>query len=680
MRKFSFLLLFGLIGWAAVLPNSPVEAADGEEFSITVTPAKNVEVKGDEKKFRAHHWMDEGYSGGIKDLFFSKEYEDDSMLTFEGHSLPDDNDHEANVKYSNPGIGTFQFVYESFRKYYDDSGGFFYPFSTLQSSDLNRDLELDIQSLFFSFAPEIGDQFTLLVWYEHHMKDGDKSRLNWAEAREGAVAREITPTYQSIDEKVDIFGVRGGTEIAGFDVSAEHTYERTDSDNTRYERWLSTAATPSQRKQRAQNQKPESDIFTTTFQGNRWFGEEDTSYLNLAYRYASLENEELENIVESDEFGVPTNFSFAHQIVNAQAYNEVDSHTVVGHYMYELSKTLRFTVKSRNQLMKRKGESIYPSDDSPATPDGIIDETDYSQSREKLWQFGQNFAVQYTGIEKASIYGDIELTEMNNDLNEIQRDSDYLFNWQRVTETKTKKAQYTLGTRIIPSRFYNITFQARRKYENNDYDDEVDTSGAINSAFVDSLQVIGDELTTKLTWKPLDWLQSSIRYQFNGKKYKTRVQGLSDTVETRFRSHTFTYDIFVQVMKELFVNGSYTYQDANTTTPAASSSNPAMLPGFSADLQSLLVSTSYVPTDEWSITAAVAKTFTDNFNDFTSSALPLAASNDYYTAEVTMSYAPRDKNWSVEPHYAYYHYDTTSVSEFGNYIAHVAWLDFNYHW
>ena len=50
MRKFSFLLLFGLIGWAAVLPNSPAEAAEGEEFSITVTPAKNVEVKGDEKK------------------------------------------------------------------------------------------------------------------------------------------------------------------------------------------------------------------------------------------------------------------------------------------------------------------------------------------------------------------------------------------------------------------------------------------------------------------------------------------------------------------------------------------------------------------------------------------------------------------------------------------------------
>lgn len=680
MQKYSFLLLFGLIGGMCAWPNSPAVAADGEQFSITVTPAKNVEVKGDENKFRAHNWMDDGFSGGIKDLFFSKEYEDDSMLTFEGHSLPDDNNNEANVKYSNPELGTFNFVYDSFRKYYDNSGGYFYPFSTLQSNDLSKELEMDMQSIFFSYAPVLGDQLSFLFWYEHHTKDGDKSRLNWAEAREGSLQRETTPTYQNIDEKVDIFGVRGETVISGFNVSAEQTYERTDSDNTRYERWLSTAATPSQRKQRAQNQKPESDIFTTTFQGNRWFGEEDTGYVNMAYRYASIENEELENIVESDEFGNPMNFSHAHTNPNAMAYNDVDNHTVVAHYMHELSKTLRFTVKSKNQLMKRKGESVYPTDDSPSVPDGIIDDTDYSQSREKLWLFGQNFAVQYTGIEKASIYGDIEVTEMNNDLNEIQRDGNYMFNWQRVTETKTKKTQYTVGTRIIPSRYFNVTFQARRKYENNDYDDSVDTVGAFNSAFVDSLQITGDELTTKLTWKPLKWLQNSVRYQFAGKKYKTRVQGLSDTMESRFRSHTFTYDIFVQLLDELFVNGSYTYQDANTSTPAASSTNVAMLPGFNADLQSILLSTSYVPTDEWSITAAVAKTFTDNFNDYTSSALPLASSNDFYTAEVSAQYKPKNKDWSLEPHYAYYHYDSTSVSEFGNYIAHVAWVDFNWHW
>ncbi|MBZ0165246.1 MAG: hypothetical protein K8I00_00465, partial [Candidatus Omnitrophica bacterium] len=554
MRTFQKLLLSGLLVFAMCALQSPTDAADGEEFSITITPVKNVEVKGDKNKFRAHNWMDEGYAGGIKNLFFSKEYENDSKLTFEGHLLPKDNNNGVMLDYDHAEFGKFVFEYDSFRKYFDNSGGYYYPFSTLDTTDLNKELELDIESIGFSYAPIIGDQATLVLWYKHKTKDGDKSRLTWADAREGSVTREITPSYQNIDEKVDEIGIRGETTLSGFNVSAEQTYEKMDTTAIRYERLLSTNATASQKKQRIQTQQPETEILTTTFQGERWFGD-DTSYFNMAYRYANVEAEELENIVEADEFGVPTNFSNAKTRVNATADNDIDSHIVVGHYMKQLTETFRVTAKSKNQMMRRKGNSTYPYDTSPAAPDGVIDAIDYSQTRDKLWLFGQNFAFQYTGIKRASIYGDIEITEMDNDINEIQRDITRALKWQRVTNAKTKKTAYTLGTRIVPSRYVNLTLQGKRKYENNDYDDDVDTDGSINSAFFDSMKIVGDELTTKITWKPVKWLQNSARYQFATKNYDTRVQGLSDTQESRFRSHTFTYDIFVQLMDNLFVNG-----------------------------------------------------------------------------------------------------------------------------
>lgn len=679
MRKILTYSLLPLLSFVICLGQPTSEAAEDENYSITITPGKYIWVDGDVNKFRAQNWINNNYTAGIKNLNFSKEFDKDSTLNFEGHLFPDENDNAALIDFTSKDIGTFNFEYDSFRKYYDNSGGYYYPFTTFPSIDAPRELDMDIEKLLFSFSPTLGiDDTGLTFSYERHTKDGDKSRLTWAEVVEGATARETSPSWQSIDETVDIFTLKADTIVSGINLSAEQSYEQMDTKALRYERWYSTNNTASQKKQRFQDQQPETQIYTTTLQGNKWF-DDDTVYTNIAYRYSSLSNHELENITETDENGIPANYGSPKTRVNAMADNDVDNHTLVAHYMKLITPTLKVTAKSKNNIMKRQGESTYPYD-TTSTPDGVIDAIDYSQSRNKLLLFGQNFAVQYTGLKNTSIYSDIELTEMKNDLNEIQLDIDRIFKWQRITERRTQKAVYTLGGRYVPSRKVNMTLQARHRYENNDYDDKVDTEGAINSAFFDSLRIVGDEVTTKLTWKPMRWLQNSFRYQFDTKRYDSRVQNLLDISEGRYNSHTFTYDMFVQPTENFLVNFAYTIQDAKTSTPAAASTNVANLPGFNADVQSFLISSSYTPNEETNYTTSFGLTTTDNFNDFTSTELPLGSSNSYYVTECSMQYKPKNKDWTVEPHYAYYRYDTSSVAEFGDYTAHVTWVDFSLEW
>lgn len=657
-----------------------VNAGDSN-YSLTLEPVKQVTVKGDVNKFRAHHWMDDDYSGGIKNLSFDNEYDNDTLLSFEGHLIPNENDNGVSILLSNEDVGDFNFNYSSFRKYYDNSGGYFYPFSTLATNNLDKELELDIENLTFSFSPTFGDIHGITFLYEHHVKDGDKSRLSWSGVTEGSTTKDIAPSYQHIEEEVNVVALKGETTLSNFDVSAEQRYERMDTHTVRYEKWLSTNATASQSKQRFQDQRPEAEMYTTTLNGKRWFDDEK-SFLGLAYRFNKLNATELENITETNAAGVPFNYSSAKTRVNATAENDMNDHTLVSHYMKLISPTFKVTAKLKNQILKRDGQSTYPYDASPsnAVPNGIIEATDYSVTKNSLMSFGQNFGFQYSGIKNTSIYGDVEIDEMFNDLKERQENISRVLSWERFTKTNTKKTVYTLGSRIVPSNKVNLTTQVRHRNENNDYDDKVDSASSLNSAFFDSLKVVGDEVTTKLTWKPLNWLQNSFRYQFDNKKYDSRVQNLIDTSVGRSITHTFTYDMFLEPVDNVLFNLSYSLQDAETTTPAASSSDVSALPGYNADVQSFLFSGSYTPTEEVSFISAFGYTFSDNFNDYTSNALPLGVSNNYYTVELGMNWTPKNKSFSVEPHYGYYNYNTTSTSEFGNYIAHIAWLDVNFEW
>ena len=679
------LSLIGLIAISmlCVAPNALYAAEEAKEhWSITLRPVQYGDVKGDIEKFKAHHWIKDNYVGGIKDLLYEREGKDGTLMTFEGHALPEENDKEVEFSLTKEGLGEADIHYKMFRKYFDNSGGFSYRNSTLRSLDAGQDLDLDIGHLMISLSPDLENFHDITFLYERHTKDGKKSRLTWAEAREGARRPSIAPSWQSIDEVVNIFQLEGKTEVKGVNLSAQQRYEKVESHNDRNERWLSTAATAEQRKQRHHDERPEAEIFTTTFSGQNWFNK-DKSFANVAYRYNMISNHELENILETDEFGNPANYSNSENTVNALADNDVDDHILVGQYSTNLTPNLNVAAKFKSELMIRQGESTYPHDSLPgggAAPDGVIDVIDYNKVKNKALLFGQNFSFRYNGIKTTSIYGDIEVGEVRNNLEEIQFSRLNALNWVRETDVNTKKTVWTLGTRSIPSSQFNITTQLRRRLENNDFDDIKDSpAGAINSAFYDSMKLISNELTTKWTWKLYHWLHSSIRYQLVDSKIEARAENRAQQDSTT-RSHIFTYDIVLQPTDKLFTNIAFSKQDIKTKTAANAFTSPFQLPGFNGDVSSIIFSTSYTPTETLSYTGIFTYSFSDNFNDYTASSVAYGVDNSRKSVELGMGWSPKNKNWTIEPHYAFYSHNGSAVSEYGNYNAHIAWLDITREW
>lgn len=665
------------------LAGLPPAAAEDAEISMDLF-MRYVSLKGDEEKFQAHHWMDTGAAAGIENMSYKKVFEDDSLLEFEGRYIFSENDTEGLLLWKKDNVGVMKMYYQRYPKYYGDGGGYYHPFSgAFQYTELGRELRMDMSEFLLSFDVISDNWPDLTVEYEHGDKDGEKSRLTWTGVNDSGTTRKIGPSYQVLDQETDALNIKGETEFAGMIVKGKQRFEVTDIFSLREEKNLSDTA-GSGRKIQKQWQSINSQAATSTLLGERWFNE-NKSFTSLAYRFHQIELTETQTLSEFDENLNPSCFSHCKNSPGGHADAELDSHIWTNMFFTNFTEDLSLTTKLKAEKTQRQGDALYPVDNENP-PDGLANTYESSDTKDKMWKFGENISLRYQGFETVSFYaeGDFaqgrtwlfeELKNLNG-----QDTASTSGNFLRETVTYNRKNIFTLGSRWVPVRWFDMNAQVRHGREVNDYDDVVETSSgsSARSAFIDELQIETTELSSKMTWKPAKWLRNGLRYQLLDQNFRPRVEAEEET-KSHSLSHVFTYDITLHPIERLLLTTAMSYQDYKVTTPAASASS-ARTPGFNADVKSALVSASYRIDDTKSLFSSAYYARTDNFDDFTSIGLPLGSDYTMYDVTLGLSWQPRE-NLTVKPQYSYYNYDPSSVSaEYDGYSAHVGWLDVVFHW
>lgn len=682
-RTLVVLVAFG----AGVAGTAPPAWATEAEFSITPLPLRQAFVDGDTEKFRAHHWMNDGYAGGIKEFMGRAVLPDGTEIATGGHALIDANDLGAEFSVKKEALGFLTFDYDEFRKYFDGTGGVHRRFATLQTSDTDKELALDIGK----FGVETG--LTLEGWpelgftYEREFKDGAKSRLSWTDVTEFGETRKIGPSWQDIDEIVDSFALTADHELAGFSLKGEQRWEFVRSELFREERSLSTNSTASERKIRRQDQAPEANLMTTLLEAERGFLK-DTVFVASAYRFAHMDNREFESLLESNASGVQTNFSNPKQQINARADNDYDTHTWVGNVTMSPWNFLSVGTKLKSEVIKRESNSSYPTDAVPnstggSTPNGVIDRTDVSLNNTKAVRWGEALTVRFTGIPRTALYTELELEQARVLLREDRKSLDgpdagdgssagEVFN--RETVTDVRRGAWTLGGRFAPMAALDLTAHVRRRVNNSDYDDQRESvaAGGALSAFIDMQNVHTNEFATRATYRPCRWFRSSVRYQLKQDDYSTRFEA-QDTVEAEMRSNIYTYDVVLQPHRTLTTTASFSRQTAVTSTPARLAST-ANIPAFHADVNTWLVGADYSPKPNVTWTNALQLSWADNFNDYANTGLPYGAAFQRTDFTTGVTWALTDTA-SVGADYAFFTYNPNENIESGDYGAHVIWLE-----
>src|ERR1043166_363162 len=127
-------------------------------------------------------------------------------------------------------VGFVRGGFEQWRRYYDDTGGYYRPFS-IPAFNLDRDLYLNIGRAWIEFGLTVPDLPQVVVGYEYQFKEGVKSMLE-----RGSVGdKKIFPAAKNIDEHVHVVKVDATHDISGWRIEDNARIElytqRTREDN-----------------------------------------------------------------------------------------------------------------------------------------------------------------------------------------------------------------------------------------------------------------------------------------------------------------------------------------------------------------------------------------------------------------------------------------------------------------
>lgn len=650
--------------------------AEETVFSMRVIPGRYIGVDGDDEKFRAHHWMKDGFTGGV-DLS-SRASHNGAELELGGRALPDPNDLGGLLSFRKEGLGFARAEFSEFRKYYDGTGGVYHFFNTLQANETDKELALDIGSFSVETGLTVEGWPELSFLYDRHSKDGAKSRLTWTSVKEGATTRNIGPSWQDVDEVTDSFALKAGHTLAGFELTGEQSWEFVRADFTREEKSLSTTATASDRKIRRQDQQPESDLLTTSLNAQRNFLGEKL-FFSAGYRFSHMDNREFETIIETNEAGTATNFSNPKQIRDARADNDYDAHTWVNSLALAPWKWFSVISRLKAEVVRRESSSSYPADAAPnsaggSAPNGVIDQRVVSLNETKAVRFGEALSLRFTGLPRTALYAETELEQAQARVAEDRKDllgpnAGETFN--RFTITDMDRFHAALGGQTSPCRYVSATSQISYRRNNNDYDDqrETDPTGSTaRSAFFDGQRVETKEWSSRLSFKPHPRLHPSLRYQLRDDDFATRVEA-EPIVKTGTLSHIVTADLSWQASEKLLGTASFSRQTASVTTPARAAAAAGNTPTFNVDVNTWLLSADCAATSKLTFTGTAQYTWADNFNDFSDTGLPLGVESEQVdlTGRLTVAFG---KDASVSAEYGFFHYRANSSAEAGDYDAH----------
>ncbi|MBF0618820.1 MAG: hypothetical protein HQL19_01500 [Candidatus Omnitrophica bacterium] len=683
--------------YAVVIAGTGITVSHAQEtstVSLALVPIQTAFVKGDLDKFRAMNWIKDGSQSGIGDSALNAKFGKDTIVSFEGSGMFKDSDYSGQMLVIKDGVGYIKMNYGQFRKYYDNKGGYFPSFTSASLSNsqslrlitLGKELSMDIGK----FSVEIGkgtpEDSSLSLGYQRDTKDGSKDRLTWGYVKDTAFGsttlneRLLAPTFADEETNTDTITLKGKTKAAGFTLKGEQKVVLYSGNIMSQAQMESNSATAADNQIVRATTIPNTKEMMTTLAAERW-SLNDKTFFAIGYRFAHLHND---TYWTHRELSYLTGADLNTKNYDVWAKTNQDSNIVTAQLLSNLTDKLafisRFKAEVRSTTSQSDVDTSATSAISLATASNVANVSSTAES----------FSLRYAGLPKASLYADLDLKQ--------ERYARTLFTPAAVgshagtmeTLNHTPEGLGTIGTRFSPMKSVNVTTEYKHSVKNDKL--EAFQNTIQNDAYMNIFRTDNDQVMSRVSWKPVRWLENSFKVQQVSTVY--HVQALSrDMSKTPGSERDFVYDVALLPTDKWMFNLSYSLKllkvegrgEQSTFIPPASTSN----------VYSYMLTTSYMATEKLSLFNSLefsrAKNRTNDSNSINltpnadtvngvGAVAMLWGNNDaWWDIDTGAKWEPK-KNLTIEPHYAYYTYEAYPGIEAGNYSAHVVWLDVNVKW
>ncbi len=653
---------------------------------VSVSPAARwVTVSGDERKFREHHWIKDGWSPGVEEFFLQENKTGRMRVTAEGRIFPLDEDYRVSVRYDVGELGFVHAGFEQHRRYFDDSGGFFAPFDEPLFS-LGRDLHLDVGRAWIDFGLRRPDAPQLTVGYEYRYREGLRSTLQWGEVRTTSAPllpdisgrRHIFPAVKEVDEKAHILKLDVRHDVVGVGIEDNFRAEFYDL-NTRRVNPLSltqgqTAPSRSVIVQESHNEWRAVNTLRLEKELRDWW------MVSGGYLYSAADADAAfrQNTVHVTGIPIPGDFWNSQSLVFSQESHLFNANMRLGPWE---GFTLSAGVQSEWQHQEGVGRvSLDTGNPStflliqPATIDANLDRHIVKERA----------ALRFTKIPYTQLFAEAALEQEIIGQFENQVGGGH-HDFLRDTDASSDVQDYRAGFYSSPLSRVSLGGHYRNRAKRTGYDHRVDILEGLPGegfpAFIRSRRLDAEEVEARLTLRPLNWLKTTITYQIVATDIDTETDSVTGVtpggrlLAGNLDANVYGLNLVLTPLKRWYFSGTFNYYDSRAVT---AQNGIASVAPYRGDIYSVQGAANFLLNEKIDLNANYSFSHTDYSQDNASAGLPVGIRYRQHTVQGGVT--RRFKKVSSHLQYAFYNYSEPTARGFNDYTAHAVFATMTFRW
>ncbi len=665
--------------WSEIRPQTTLR------FSVEPAVAW-ITVDGDKQQFREQWGRKEGWSGGVQEFQFQERSPEGVQLQAEGRALGNQDDYRLTLELRKPNLGFAQFGYEQYRKYYDDTGGFYEPFAT-NTIRLGKDLDVDVGHAWLDLGLTLPHWPRIVLGYEYQFKEGTKSTLAWSDVTAltppsaGLEAAALFPNAKDLDENTHILKLDLSHEIRGVRLDDSFRAEFYGLDSRRVESFpVTVGGTPAGglRYHEEYDHVQAVNALRLEKQLRDWL------LLGGGYLYSKLEGDggfsvEMIQPAVATPYGPPIDAS--NPIVLRR-----ESH------IYNLSSLwgpwdgLSLTAGVQNEWTHEDGFGRGLA--QVLAPDQPAFQHLYSSQRDKAI-LQEDAGLRYTRLPFTVLFADARFRQEWIDHYERDENSLDAQDFLRDTNARNDLKDVRTGFTVSPWPVVSLSADYRRSWEQTDYDHDRDTTpnpvvpavgfipGNGYPAFIRRRDLDSDEVEARLVLHPLRWLKTTLKYQRVTTDYRTvtdpsTLLGAGTVLPGgaidagRYDANIYSLNTTLARWRRLNLSTTLSYSDTRTITGV---NGRAGVAPYEGDIWSVLSSANFIVNQSTDAQVSYSFSRADYRQSKGGDVLPLGIVYDRHgvIAGLTRRFG---KRMSASLQYGFFSYSEPTSGGARDYVAH----------
>ena len=652
------------------------EVTTSNAFDLAISPmVGGTFVSGDKRKFREERYRREGVDQGLESFDLFEQSDPDTKVTSNGHALL--NDYKVALQIDRNDRGFIHAGWEQYRRYYDDTGGYFPGPKEQVPESLGSDLHMDLGKAWVDFGLTLPHWPRIVVGYEYDYRRGEEATTSFQFDGVRTDPRNIAPASKRVEE---------GTHVIKFDLEAE-VHGVTIEDRFRGEFYkLDTVYTNVAARDGVTQNAREANTY---FQGANSIRLEkkfkDWLFGSGGYFYSKLNADDLFT-------NVTVNGGTPYVAAVPQIALERESHIFNLNGLLGPFHGLSLSVGAQSEWTRQQGLGSGelngiaftkpPNSNFSISPATLA--SDYQQNT-----ISETVGLHYTKIPFTALFADARLRQetISQSDSDIQADGSFLENPSFTSDVTDLRA----GFNTSPWQSVSLTADYHRYEDDSHYrTNQVPQPLGGYPGFISARDLLTDEYEAKLVLRPSPWLKLNLSYQLQDTDYKEDTRSAFSVVPPignysaggtvlsgKEHSQIYSVGMTLSPHRRLFLSTTVSYQKTSLTTVS-----DGLVPPYKGDIYSALISGTYIigkATDLLlSYSLSLADYSQENAPQLVTSPPPLGIRYQQHAVQVALSHR-FNRNLSTRIQYGYFYYDEPPAAGANNYKAHSLFASLTYH-